>query len=84
MKPDPSADVAALDPPPLYIHFLPDYHGECITTEVRDGLLFDTTPDNRLIGVEVLDYDRLDIDGKPAATAADRRLAELRAGRRGK
>jgi hypothetical protein len=44
---------------PLYVYFLDGYEGPVITTEVRPGLLFDTTPDNRLIGIEVLDYVRV-------------------------
>lgn len=51
---------------PLYVYVLPDYDGPVITTEVRPGLMFDTTPDNRLIGIEVLEYERFTVNGLAA------------------
>jgi hypothetical protein len=63
--------VAPLDVEPLYIYFIDGYTGPVKTTEVRPGLIFDTAPDNRLIGIEVLDYERLTVDGQTVRAAGE-------------
>ena len=54
---------------PLYVYFDSAYHGAVSTIEVRPGILFDVDPANRLLGIEILDYESLTLDGVTIARA---------------